>query len=143
MTRYNRINSKIEDITRLEVYPIPSKPLENARVAKVGGTVVLVSSTGRIYSSAADGHIYWASTRRLENTVAALQKLGLVSAAAWKQHKDAEQAEHDASSKRYAAKEALRVHKELGLKLTPSTVKSLRTLLTERDLLELDSAQRA
>lgn len=143
MTRYNRIHSKIEDITRLEVYPIPSKPLENARAAKVNGTVVLVSSTGRIYSSAADGHIFWASTRRMENTVAALHKLGLVSPAAWKQHKDAEQAERDASSKRYAAKEALRVHKALGLKLSPSTVKHLRTLVTERDLLELDHATAA
>lgn len=143
MPRYNRIHSKIEDITRLEVYPIPSKPLANARAVKANGTVVLVSSTGRIYSSAAESTLYWASTRRMESTVAALQKLGLVSAAAWKQHKAAEQAEHDASSRRWVAKEALRVHKTLGLKLPPSTVKHLRTLVTERDLLELDSAKTA
>ena len=143
MTRPNRIHSKIEDITRLEVYPIPSKPLENARALRVDGTVVLISTTGRIYSSAADSRIYWAPTRRMENTVAALQKLGLVSPVAWQQHKDAEQAERDASSKRYAAKEALRIHKALGLKLTPSTIKNLRTLVTERDLLELDSFKAA
>lgn len=143
MTRYNRIHSKIEDITRLEVYPIPSKPLENARAVRVNGTVVLVSSTGRIYSSAADGHIFWASTGRMENTVAALQKLGLVSPAAWKQHKDAEQAERDASRKRYAAKEVLHVHKTLGLKLTPGVIKNLRTLVTDRDLLELDAPKAA
>lgn len=139
MTRYNRIHSKIEDISKLTIYPIPTKPLANATAVRVNGTVVLVSHTGKIHSSAADGQMYWKSTARMENTVQALQKLGLVAPSAWKQHKDAEQAERDASSKRYAAKEALRIHKALGLKLTPSTIKHLRTLVTDRDLLELDA----
>jgi len=120
------INSKITQIESLRFYPLPVRPVAAARAVRSGRAYVVIGQDGRIYTSQADTGVYWTTIDRKADTIAALIKLNMLSAAAVAQHRAAEQEESKARSTKYAADAVLDNAEAAGITLTASQIKKLK-----------------
>lgn len=121
------IASKVDSIRRLSIEPIPAgKPLKGATVYRTANTAVVVSKLGRIYSSSVTARRYYVSTSgALDATLDALAKLGVLTDAAVKEHRDDQQQRRVKRDRSYAAEDIFRCAKDLGLKLTKAQLAAI------------------
>ena len=85
MTGISLIHSAVESIDLLRVYPIPTKPIKDAKVVRVDRTVVMMDGAGRLYSTQVTGRFSFGSAdnrESLRNTITGAYKLGAISRAA-------------------------------------------------------------
>lgn len=126
--RSNRIISKVESIDRLSFYPLPSRPVKAARAVKVGKAYVVIGENGRIYSSQVLTFTFWQRVERMDDTVQALIRLGMLTPQAVEQHKAAEVQERADRDRKYAAGSILDNIEAAGLTLTKVQLAKLEKL---------------
>lgn len=114
----NRIESQINDISKLFFYPLPTRPTKVVRAMRVMTTHVVIGEKGKIHTSQVRAGCYWVKIARPDQTVQALIALGMLSNAAVEQHKAAAEDERDAQRRRYAADSVLENADLAGLILT-------------------------
>jgi len=124
-------NSPVAAICDLRFEPFPTKPRPIAKVVHVSGVTIGVTAQGVIYSSEVRKACHY-SHDYLHRTLAGCIKLGLLSEAALKEHKDYSDAQHRASMVRYHVGEVIDAAKPLGLKLTASQKAKLFAALGEK-----------
>jgi hypothetical protein len=118
-----RIQSPIPELAALRIFPMPSKPLKNARLLRVppAGVIVAVDAAGNAYSTQVQGTsktYYDLEAGRIRFTMEGLAKLGVVAAKALKAHRALVEAETVRDAKRAAAREVIGDMKKLGMKPT-------------------------
>lgn len=125
MAKFNMIDSKIEDIAKLRFLPLPVKPTPAARAIRVGNAIVVIGLKGEIYTSQAVRGSFWLATKRMDDTVEGLIRLGALSPDAVAQHKAAVKADNAARAKKWKAQTILDVVEGSGITLTAAQRKKL------------------
>lgn len=126
--KYNRIRSKITEIEALRVYPLPVRAIAALSAVRYQDTHVIIGLNSRIYSSEVKTWQLWQTTKRMNGTMACLQKLGMLSADVLRKHNEAAEAERIASEKRSAADAILDNIEAIGLVLTSAQRAKLKKL---------------
>lgn len=115
----SHILSPIEDINRINIEPFPTnQQVRGARVVRIDGAVVAVDDKGQIYSTQVASACAYEFGCNFESTLRGIQRLGLLSKAAVKQHQDMVALRQIKRDRKQAAN-LLEMHaRTLGLKLT-------------------------
>lgn len=124
---FNRIDSKVDDISKLCIYAIPTRPVSVVTAARhdASGTVVLLDDKGKVYSSQVRRGTFWTNTNRMRGTIELLIRMGLLTAKAVKQHEDAEVMASILADRKDAADGLLQDARTLGLRLTNAQIKAI------------------
>lgn len=113
------VGSKVDSVGALRFLPIGVKPFKVTRAVRVDNVVVFLDDRGRIYSSEVSDRVsYSIGFKGLQKTFAACVKLGVLTAAAVREHKDHTTLEAARRDRSYAAQSLGNAARELGLKLT-------------------------
>lgn len=132
--RWNQIQSRIDEIEKLRILPIPSTPIDIVQAARTDTTVVLIDKIGRIYSTQANGSTFWTTTNRLARTVDCLIKLKALSPQAVEQHKAAIAADEAERERRWSSARVLKDAATAGVKLTAAQARKLAAQCRPEDL---------
>lgn len=128
MTKTNRINSKIDQISKLLFNPLPVKPTTVTKAVRTNDVIVLIDEKGRIYTSQASHRRYWVEIERFDSTVQGLIKMGLLTDNAVAEHKAAQKVEEEARTRHYAARELLEAAETLAITLPAALVTEMEKL---------------
>lgn len=121
MTCTSRYTSIVEDVDRMRVSAIPSKPLKNVNAIRIDRTVVLVDSSGRVYSTQVQGnfaHTASDNSTSLRNTITGASRLGVISKKAMEMDLKHRQAYAEKTRREWAADQIIEHANALGLRLT-------------------------
>lgn len=129
----SHILSPIEDINRITIEPFPTnRQVRGARVVRIDRVVVAVDEKGQIYSTQVLSCCAYVFGANMEATLKGVQRLGLLSAKAAKQHNDMVALMAAKDERRWAANTIANVAKTLGLKLTNAQLGAIERAREEK-----------
>jgi hypothetical protein len=130
MSNISIIHSAVESIDALRVYPIPTKPLQNAKAVRVDRTVVMVDKSGRVYSTQVTGRFSFQkgdNRESIRNTITGAYRLGAISKAAMDEDLQLREAAALKHEQHYAANRLVECAKTIGIKLTEAQLRHINS----------------
>lgn len=126
-----RIQTRIESLRKIMLHPLPTRPVDVAVMVRHERVTVAVSHAGKLYTSQVDSSQPYLTGVALSHTFKCLQKLGIVSEAAVKEHDDIVAKEQAATRRRNSARWILDEAATAGLKLSPKQRQQLTASSTK------------
>lgn len=119
MSTAKAISTPVKAISELRFYPVPLRSTAVERASRVGDTVVMIGTNGRIYTSAVtqDG-TYWLGLDRMEPVLLCLVKIGVLSEEAIAEAQAAINAREAREERHLHVAQLVRSADKLGITLT-------------------------
>lgn len=126
------IISKVETLNQLRFEPITAKVVKVVKMTRVNDrTTVVLGENGTIYTNGVQANIGYGGGHhgKLSDVIDGCVKLGLLSAAAAKEHKDWRAGQSERNEKRCAARNIKGYAVKLGLRLTAKQLEIVQIAL--------------
>lgn len=121
------IMSPVDKIENLSLHPFPAgRAVKIDRAIRVGSTTLAVGANGKIYWTNKGGcHYLPGDWPWLPGLMKGLQRLGVITAAQYKQHMEWNERVTKKKNDKYSAQGARRAFQSLGIKLTKTQADAL------------------